>query len=69
MQLDSTRKLTLEPSRIKTFLEQALQMNENECDYVAGLALKGQTEISYDSFLQFIVPFYFCEYFISAVGL
>ena len=42
MQLDSTKKLMLEPTRIKTFLEQALQMNDNECDYVAGLALKGQ---------------------------
>lgn len=41
MQLDSTRRLSLEASRVKAFLEQALQMNDNESDYVAGLALKG----------------------------
>ena len=36
---------------------------------MAGLALKGQQQITYDAFLQFIVPFYYCEYYISAVGL
>jgi hypothetical protein len=44
-------------------------MNANEIDYVADLALKNQSHIDYDSFLQFIVPFYFCEYFVGAVGL
>jgi hypothetical protein len=69
MQLDTGRKLSLDPSQISHFLEAVLQMNEGERDYVAGLALKGEQQLSYDVFLQFIVPFYYCEYYISAVGL
>jgi hypothetical protein len=50
-------------------LEAALQMNEGEREYVANNVLQGKESIAYDAFLQFIVPFYFCEYFVSAVGL
>jgi hypothetical protein len=69
MQLDTKKQLNLETAQVSHFLEEALQMNDGERDYVTGLAMKGQEKIEYDAFLQFLVPFYFCEYFIGAVGL
>jgi hypothetical protein len=69
MQLDQGKKLGLNRVEVRHFLEEALQMNEAEREYVATNVMQGQDRITYDAFLQFIVPLYFCEYFISVVGI
>jgi hypothetical protein len=65
MQVDVNKNLYLQATEVELFLTQIMQTNDYEKDHISKLILKEKTQVSYEEFLQFIVPFYYCEYFVS----
>lgn len=62
---DRNRNLQLEMQEIYEFLAALLKLNDQECENITQLILRGSPSIGYDEFLQFFVPFYFCEFFVN----
>lgn len=46
-----------------------MQVTGDNNAYILNLIFQNKSALTYEEFLQFFVPFYFCEFYVSAVGL
>lgn len=69
MQIDYNRKMKLEAPEVQRFVSQVMQANEQETEEITALVFNGKGSMDYEEFLQFIVPFYFCEFYVNVTGL
>jgi len=60
MQIDYNRKMAYEIDEAQRFISQVLQANEEEVEAIGAHLMQGRSSMSYEEFLQAVVPFYFC---------
>lgn len=69
MQVDGSKKLRIERPEVEYFMQELLQVTGDNNAYIASLALQDKEALTYEEFLQFFVPFFYCEFFITATGV